>query len=407
MTVKLRLGTAAGLAALAAVTGPAAWARPAASSAAQAFVVSNGSNTVTPIDLATGTAGAPIKVGAAPDAIVARPDGKTVYVASKDSGTVTPIDVATDKAGPAIKVGKFPLTLAITPNGKTIYVGRSAGQNPGPGAVMPIATATGKVGQPIAVRPIPTSITVTPDGRTVLVISSRRVSEEKAYAITPISTSTGKVGKTLSLPGEARAVVVGPGGTTAYVAGEGQRIPNLGGANQGLLIPITIATMTMGKPIVLGFDPFRGTEAPDAVLFSPDGHWAYVVYPGVNGLDRVNLATGKDVGRKIKLSGYPQAGVISPDGTRVYSDGLTEFNAIDISAGTNSVVNLPDRSGIFPPVPDPQELAIAPDGGTVYALSSRPARGMVVPIRIPGNIKEKPIAVGAGPVAILIVPAGG
>jgi YVTN family beta-propeller protein len=404
MTLKLRLGMTMTLVATVAVTGPAAWARPAILPTPQAFVANSGSSSVTPIDLATGTAGAPIRVGLDPDAIVALPDGKTVYVANRNSGTVTPIDVVTHKAGRAIKVGKFPVGLAVTPDGKTVYVARSAGPNPGHGAVVPIATATGKVGKPVEVGPIPGPITITPDGRTALVISHRFTNEPVGFSITSISTRTGKAGKTLSLPGEAPVVAIAPGGTTAYVASEGKRIPNQGGSNQGVLTPIAIATMTKGQQIVLGLDLFAGSEAPDAVLFSHDGRWAYVVYPGVNGLDRVNLAKGKEVGSKIRLLGFPQAGVISPDGTHVYAEGQTYVNATDLSARTNAVVNLKVWSGIAAPYPTAQEMAMAPDGGTVYALSFGRTNGAVVPVRVPANIREKPITVGVKPVAIVIVP---
>jgi DNA-binding beta-propeller fold protein YncE len=38
------------------------------------------------------------------------------------SDTVTPIKVATNRPGPEIKVGSEPDALAITLNGKTVYV---------------------------------------------------------------------------------------------------------------------------------------------------------------------------------------------------------------------------------------------------------------------------------------------
>jgi YVTN family beta-propeller protein len=76
---------------------PASGARPACP--VTAYVVNTGSDTVTPINIATGKAGKAIKVGSAPDAIVVTPDGKTAYVANSGSDTVTPINAATGKAG--------------------------------------------------------------------------------------------------------------------------------------------------------------------------------------------------------------------------------------------------------------------------------------------------------------------
>lgn len=84
-----------------------------------AYVTNSGSDTVTPIDTATGKAGNAIKVGKGPAAIAITPNGKTAYVANYgrfgSGDTVTPIRVATNTAGQAIKVGSGPSDIAITP----------------------------------------------------------------------------------------------------------------------------------------------------------------------------------------------------------------------------------------------------------------------------------------------------
>jgi YVTN family beta-propeller protein len=54
-------------------------------------------------------------VGSAPFGIAITPDGKTAYVSNGSSGTVTPIEVATNTAGTAITVGSEPGWIAITP----------------------------------------------------------------------------------------------------------------------------------------------------------------------------------------------------------------------------------------------------------------------------------------------------
>jgi YVTN family beta-propeller protein len=80
-----------------------------------AYITNTGSDTVTPIDTATNTAGTPIPVGSAPYRIAITPDGKTAYVVNLGSNTVTPIDTATNKADPPIPVGTEPSGVAITP----------------------------------------------------------------------------------------------------------------------------------------------------------------------------------------------------------------------------------------------------------------------------------------------------
>jgi YVTN family beta-propeller protein len=79
-----------------------------------AYVVNAGSGTVTPISVATGKAGCPIRVGDDPEAIAITPDGKTAYVLDAGSGSVTPIRTATNTAGTSIAVGTDPVAIAIT-----------------------------------------------------------------------------------------------------------------------------------------------------------------------------------------------------------------------------------------------------------------------------------------------------
>ena len=80
-----------------------------------AYVTNSGGNTVTPIDVATNTAGTPVTVGNQPNEVAITPDGKTAYVTNLASGTVTPITVATNTAGTPITVGSDPDGIAITP----------------------------------------------------------------------------------------------------------------------------------------------------------------------------------------------------------------------------------------------------------------------------------------------------
>jgi PKD repeat protein len=78
--------------------------------------------TVTPIDVATRTAGTPIPAGHRPAAIAITPDGATAFIGSSsffaaDAQTViVPIDLTTRTPGPPITVGNNPNAVAITPD---------------------------------------------------------------------------------------------------------------------------------------------------------------------------------------------------------------------------------------------------------------------------------------------------
>jgi YVTN family beta-propeller protein len=122
-----------------------------------AYVTNSGSNSVTPIDLATNTPGAQIKAGRFPGWVAITPDGKTAYVTDLESDSVTPIDLATNTPGAEIKVGVFPEGIAITPDGKTAYVANVLSDS-----VIPIDLATNKPGTEIEVNEFPIGIAITP-----------------------------------------------------------------------------------------------------------------------------------------------------------------------------------------------------------------------------------------------------
>ena len=158
------------------------------------YVVNRGSNTVTPINAATGTVGTAIGVGRDPVAIAITPNHKTAYVVNYMSGTVTPISTATNTAGKAIKVGTNPYAIAITPNGKTAYVANS-----GAGTVTPISTATNTAGKPIKTGLIPRAIAITPASRTAYVANAGAENVPHSATVTPIRVATNTAGKPIGL----------------------------------------------------------------------------------------------------------------------------------------------------------------------------------------------------------------
>src|SRR5262249_16312139 len=103
----------------------------------QTVYVLTGFGSVTPISVATNSAGTAIRVSGAA-AIAITTDGKTAYMANcKTAGSVTPLDLATGTLGAAINVGNQPQGFAISPDGRTGYA-TFVGEN----TVTPIALAT-------------------------------------------------------------------------------------------------------------------------------------------------------------------------------------------------------------------------------------------------------------------------
>jgi serine/threonine-protein kinase len=134
--------------------------------------------TVTPIDVATGTRGTPIRVGQNPNSIAITPDGKTAYTADAGDSTVTPVDLATGTARAPIHVPGAPWAIAIAPDGKTAYVATVDGH------LIPVELATGTLGQPVAIGSYP-QIAITPDGKVAYLIAG------PGPTITPVRLATG------------------------------------------------------------------------------------------------------------------------------------------------------------------------------------------------------------------------
>jgi YVTN family beta-propeller protein len=67
---------------------------------------------------ALASAGGPAATAGSPASRARQAHPVTAYVTNSGSDTVTPIDTATGKAGKAIKVGKGPAAIAIAPNGR-------------------------------------------------------------------------------------------------------------------------------------------------------------------------------------------------------------------------------------------------------------------------------------------------
>lgn len=270
-----------------------------------AYVASYASGTVTPITIATGTAGSPITLGTGPgaDAIAITPDGKTAYVVNQESGTVTPVTTATNTAGTPITVGEYPSAIAITPDGRTAYVVNS-GNGIVPGTVTPISIQANAAGSPIAVGPLPRAIMITPDGRTAYVVTAAA-----GAPVTPINTATNTAGVPISLGGQAGTLTISPDGKTIYVTHQATSAS----ATTITISRIYLGSHAVGRPITA---PIPDANA-DFLAITPDGKTAYLAgynassYSGT--LLPVNTATGSSGPPITVTGGRPLAVTITPD----------------------------------------------------------------------------------------------
>jgi YVTN family beta-propeller protein len=320
---------------LLALTAPAALAQ-------QAFVANLGAHTVSPIDLLTNQAVAPIPVGGDPDSVAISPDGRTAYVSNEIDGTVSVIETATDRViGAPIAAGSNPAEVALTPSGGTLYVTDELSNR-----VTVIDTATRAAIGSIKVGSFPNGIAVAPDGL------SAYVSNAGADTVSVIDTITNTVAPApIAVGEEPLGIAFTPDGGKAFVAdGNGKSVT-----------VIDARTDTVeGAAIKVG-------KEPGAIAVSADGRRAYVANDESNSVSVIDTATNQVVGTAIKVGAGPTGIAITPDGRTAYvaESGAGGVSPIDLA--TSSV------GALIPTGENAFAVAIAPDQAPLASFSVGPA----------------------------------
>ncbi len=215
--------------------------------------VAEAAGSVQTIDLATSTVTNTINVGSNPDAIAITPDGKTVYVTcGLGSFDVVGISTASNTVASTLSTSDYwvPVGIAITPNSETAFVTVSPDFGSDTGFVYVIDLATNTIASQVTIG-IPTSIAIAPDGQTAYVAAYEG-------GVSAINVATGTTAATIDLPSLANgapfgfpsAIAITPDSATAYVA-----LPGASVSSPGAIVPIDLATNTVGTPITVGVDP--------------------------------------------------------------------------------------------------------------------------------------------------------
>ncbi|MGW0945672.1 beta-N-acetylglucosaminidase domain-containing protein [Streptomyces sp. NPDC002623] len=248
-----------------------------------AYAANQGSNTVSVIDVPSGTVTGTVAVGRVPAGLALTPDGRTLWVANYTDGTVQPVDTGTLTAGAAVAVGSGPENMAITPDGDTLYVA-----NIHDATVTPLDLATRTAGAAIPVGPSPFNVVASPDGSTVY------VSNSGGSTVTPIDTATNDTGPTFLVAGQAYGLALSPDGRTLWVS------PSTGDT----VTPVDTVTGAPGTPVTVGRSAFD--VAPDW-----NGKTIYVTTADGNKLVPVDTASGT-TGTPLPTGAYPLAVAITP-----------------------------------------------------------------------------------------------
>ena len=203
-----------------------------------AYVTDAGSapmgNSVTPINLVTDRPLRAIRVGLGPQGIAITPDGGRAYVANAGAivtgqtgaigHTVTPINLRTGRALAPINVGNAPIAVAISQDGTTAFVTNSYS-----GSVSPISIASDSAGTPIEMSGSPQAIASVPSKGEMIVANAATTGTDN---LTLISVATEAATSSIPVPKNPTSVEAAKGGKSAWVVCFGA----------GLLVRIDLGT---------------------------------------------------------------------------------------------------------------------------------------------------------------------
>lgn len=239
--------------------------------------------TVVPLNLGSGTFGAPIPVGNAPSRIAFGSAGATAYVANQGSDNVSVINVAKDSVTRTIDVHGDPVPLAPSPDGQWLYVATNTNY------VYKIALSSGDAIDSIALPQTSHFMLLAPSGNTLY------VSTRDAGKVLEINTASWTVSRTFDVGGLTQGMALAPDGSELYVANQ-------------TLQRVDVVNLSTGTAVASV--PLDG-QAFDIAL-SPDGSKLYTSLilnsPEVVVVNR----TGRSVARVITVNGSPACLGVDP-----------------------------------------------------------------------------------------------
>jgi YVTN family beta-propeller protein len=286
--------------------------------AAELLLIGNkGEDTLSFVDLSSGTELGRARTGRMPHEIAISPDGRQAAVVAYGGKSIDVFDVAS-----RAKLRSIDLSPNEGPHGLVwLRDGRLVATTERSQSVVVIDTldrdalttvATGQAGTHM--------VAVSPDRRRAYTANI------PAGTVTVIDLANGRKLKDLAVGGRPEGIAVSPDGRSLWVADlERARVQRF---NTG-----AIETPAAPRPIEM-----KTGNRPIRVLLSPDGRWA-VTSNFVDGtLTVIDARTAKPV-RTIKVSGEEAAAQVtilfSPDGKRIYAaeTGRNQVAEIDFASG--------------------------------------------------------------------------
>ena len=284
---------------------------------------------------------------------VADAAGAKAYVPNFADATLSVIDTATNSAGAPIALpGTNPEGVAVTPDGSRVLVALrngTSGGNGGNGALAILDTASGTVTATLPTGAGPVGIAISPDGRTIYLAQNTTDGSAALWLVDlPSATVTDRI--SVGVANQAPfALALSPDGTQLYLVSS----PGLGGGS-GILQIVTLASQSVGNPIALGADPA-------GIALTPDGKQLYVANQDDGTVSVVSTTSGS-VTAIVPVGTTPFGLAVTPDGGQLWVANAGDGTITILDTASNSVTaTIPAGSG-----PGPTAIGFTPDGKTAY-----------------------------------------
>jgi YVTN family beta-propeller protein len=202
-----------------------------------------------------------------------------------------------------------------------------------------------------------------------------------AHQIAVFDAATGSRVGSIPMPAESFQIAIGPGERRAYVT------------TQTSVVAVDLAQRKVVKDLAM----FGGTLA-----FAPDGKRVFATDEAANQLIPIDTATNT-AGTPITVGDDPRGLVVDTQAAHAYTGNTGSPESVSI---VDLTTNMETSRPTSVTLDRPENLAIAPSGGTVYAANfGQSAGGMTVSSFAPPNGFDS-ITVGTSPLGLMTNPSG-
>jgi YVTN family beta-propeller protein len=255
-----------------------------------AYVVNEGSASVSVIETQSDAVSATIKVGERPRGLAVTAGGERLYV-SREDGTLVERDMYAKAESAQATLGGPPSSIDLSPDSKLLAAAIKSD-----GEIVLLELATMRIVKKIPVRggKQATNAVFSPDGRWIY------ASAEESPELTIIDVKQRAVTTSIRVGPRLRGIAFLPGGSRAYVAAE----------QDSEVVVIDVASQAVVARV-------KTAGAPIGVTPHPDGKRVFVSVAGAGKVQVLDTSSNKIIA-EVEVGGGPSSMALTPDGHKLY-----------------------------------------------------------------------------------------